>query len=246
MAVLPFFSQPPAPRSSVRGPGTGARFEPASRTTGIAVALAIHAALLAALWHDSPTRTALLSHAPIVVALLTEPRAEPRPPPPPSARPRPVAKREATSQPTPPSVVAGVPDQAPDTWAIAAPPPEPPAPAAAPLDAAPLTAAPVPTAPPVTVEVVPPRFDAAYLRNPAPAYPAASRRRGEQGRVVLRVLVSANGEARTVEVRTSSGFEALDRTAVETVRQWRFVPARLGATPVDAWVVVPLAFSLTG
>jgi len=63
--------------------------------------------------------------------------------------------------------------------------------------------------------------------------------------VLLRVLVSADGDARTVEIRTSSGYETLDRTAVETVRRWRFVPARLGTTPVEAWVIVPLSFQLT-
>lgn len=92
--------------------------------------------------------------------------------------------------------------------------------------------------------MVPPRFDADYLDNPAPVYPALSRRLGEQGRVLLRVYVLADGSVGQVEVRESSGFERLDRAARETVVRWRFVPARQGERPVAAWVLVPISFSL--
>lgn len=92
----------------------------------------------------------------------------------------------------------------------------------------------------------PPRFDAAYLRNPAPNYPPASRRMGEEGRVLLRVHVLANGQADEVRLQQGSGFERLDEAAVEAVRRWQFVPARLGDTAVAAWVIVPIAFNLRG
>jgi protein TonB len=68
----------------------------------------------------------------------------------------------------------------------------------------------------------------------------------EQGRVVLRVLVNADGLAERVELRTSSGSSRLDQSALETVRSWKFVPARQGANPVAAWVLVPISFSLQG
>jgi protein TonB len=89
-----------------------------------------------------------------------------------------------------------------------------------------------------------PRFDAAYLDNPRPAYPAVSRRGGEQGRVLLRVLVDAAGAPTQVSLQTSSGHERLDRAAQSAVARWRFVPARRGAEPVAAWVTVPIEFSL--
>lgn len=97
------------------------------------------------------------------------------------------------------------------------------------------------TDPPVRV---PARFDAEYLDNPAPPYPALSRRLGEEGRVLLRVRVDANGLAREVEVQASSGYARLDRIARETVARWRFVPARRGAEAVESWVVVPVSFRL--
>lgn len=94
------------------------------------------------------------------------------------------------------------------------------------------------------VAVIPPRFDAAYLDNPAPPYPPLARRMGEQGNVVLRVLVSSVGTAEQVALKSSSGSMRLDQSALETVKRWRFVPARQGTEAVAAWVLVPISFSL--
>ena len=92
--------------------------------------------------------------------------------------------------------------------------------------------------------VEPPKFGAAYLNNPAPAYPSVSRRFGEQGRVLLRVLVSENGLAQSVQLDSSSGYEKLDRAAMEAVKKWSFIPARRSNQPVSAYVLVPIKFSL--
>jgi protein TonB len=93
--------------------------------------------------------------------------------------------------------------------------------------------------------VEPPRFGAAYLNNPAPTYPPVSRRFGEQGRVLLRVLVSENGLAQSVQLDSSSGFEKLDRAAIEAVKKWSFIPAKRSNQPVSAYVLVPVKFSLS-
>ena len=69
---------------------------------------------------------------------------------------------------------------------------------------------------------------------------------GETGRVVLRVLVTAAGTPQQVELRTSSGSRRLDGAALEAVRRWKFIPARQGDTPVSAWVLVPILFTLEG
>lgn len=89
-----------------------------------------------------------------------------------------------------------------------------------------------------------PRFDADYLDNPTPPYPTISRRLGEQGRVMLRVRVGTDGQALDVQLHASSGSARLDLSALETVRRWRFVPARLGTEPIAATVLVPIVFSL--
>ena len=91
-----------------------------------------------------------------------------------------------------------------------------------------------------------PIFNADYLDNPAPAYPPLSRRMSEQGRVMLRVLVNPNGTADDVQIRTSSGVTRLDDAARETVRRWKFVPAKRGARPFAAWVLIPISFKLEG
>ncbi len=90
----------------------------------------------------------------------------------------------------------------------------------------------------------PPSFRAGYLRNPEPPYPSASRRLGEQGTVHLRVLVTAEGRPAKVDVHRSSGFARLDDAAAAAVREWRFLPAKRGTTPVEASVIVPVVFRL--
>lgn len=92
----------------------------------------------------------------------------------------------------------------------------------------------------------PPVFNAGYLRNPPPRYPLAARRNGEQGTVTLRVLVSVDGVPASVSVEKTSGSVRLDHAARDTVSSWRFVPARRGAQPVEAWVLVPIVFRLEG
>ncbi len=91
-----------------------------------------------------------------------------------------------------------------------------------------------------------PRFSADYLNNPPPVYPALARRLGEQGRVILRTLVRVDGTPAEIRISRSSGFSRLDRAALEAVRKWRFIPAQHGDTPVPAWVLVPVSFTLEG
>lgn len=100
--------------------------------------------------------------------------------------------------------------------------------------------APKPAPPPPVIE---PRFDADYLDNPKPPYPRLSSKLGEAGRVFLRVLVKADGTVRELDLHKSSGYERLDSSALNTVRNWRFVPARQGSRPVDGWVIVPINFT---
>jgi len=88
-------------------------------------------------------------------------------------------------------------------------------------------------------------FHAAAPRSAAPpAYPDEARRRGWQGRVVLRVHVSAAGQPTAIEVVESSGYPLLDAAAATAVRGWRFYPARRGETAVPSTLRVPVEFEL--
>lgn len=104
--------------------------------------------------------------------------------------------------------------------------------------------------PPVVEEmkevIEPPKFGAAYLHNPAPKYPPLSRRIGEEGRVLLRVLVAASGAAESVEIEAGSGSARLDQAALDAVKKWRFIPAKRDKEPISAFVIVPIQFTLNG
>ncbi len=102
-----------------------------------------------------------------------------------------------------------------------------------------------PKAAPIREDVIEsPRFGVSYLNNPAPDYPAMSRRAGEEGRVVMKVLVSAEGLAEDVQIEKTSGSDRLDNAAVNAVKRWRFIPAKKNNQPLSAYVLVPMKFSL--
>jgi protein TonB len=62
-----------------------------------------------------------------------------------------------------------------------------------------------------------------------------ARRMGAQGEVLLDVRVGVDGRVTDVRLKRSSGSDLLDRTAIETVRQWRFAPATVDGQPVAEW-----------
>jgi periplasmic protein TonB len=89
-----------------------------------------------------------------------------------------------------------------------------------------------------------PSSRAQYLNNPKPSYPPTSKRLGEEGKVVIRVLISAEGVPSQAQIHKSSGFERLDQAALETVARWRFVPGKRGGVPEAMWFNVPINFVL--
>jgi protein TonB len=198
----------------------------------------VHALVAVVIALDSPAMHALRRTEPIAVSILRE---APKPPPP-ERPPKPLPVKRIAPLPVvePPPVVLPDLPRVVELPTITLPPDPPrivtPAPVIVP-------SAPVAAAPPGD-PLVAPRFDAAYLDNPAPAYPSTSRRQHEEGRVLLRVRVGADGRAESVEIATSSGYDRLDRAAQDAVRRWRFEPARRGTEAVAAYVNVPIAFSL--
>jgi protein TonB len=203
------------------------RLEIGPRAAPAAAVAAIHAALVVGLLLLPPVRERLALPLPIVVSLIEARRELP-----PEVKPPRPMLREAPRVDVPIPPIAIAPE------IVVAPPPEP-----RPTITGPI--APAPAVPERVAQAIePPRFDMSYLRNPPPTYPSTSRRMREQGRVLLSVLVSANGEAETIEVRTSSGSDRLDRAAMDAVRRWRFAPARRGAQAIAGWALVPILFQL--
>lgn len=89
-------------------------------------------------------------------------------------------------------------------------------------------------------------YRAAYLDNPPPDYPLPARRRGISGQVLLRVEVSGEGRCLQARIHRGSGYEMLDRAALNAVRNWRFVPAMQSGKTISAWVEIPIRFELKG
>jgi protein TonB len=80
--------------------------------------------------------------------------------------------------------------------------------------------------------------------NPKPPYPEIARRRGYEGTVRLKMEVLASGEVGRIWIEESSGYEALDRSALKAVKDWSFIPARFGGIPVKSTVIIPVRFQL--
>lgn len=191
------------------------------------------------------------------VARPAHPPAKPEPPPPPPKPPRAAEPPKPTRATEPPRHVPphkALPPPAPNLVAAPELPPAPsaptgvpePQPAPPPVTAAVAVApAPAPTPAVANARIDLPISDADYLHNPKPAYPPTSRRLGEQGKVVLRVLIGVDGRAQDASVLASSGYDRLDRAALEAARQWRYVPGKRGGVPEPMWVKVPIAFDLS-
>ncbi len=211
-------------------------FESRISPAGVLAIAGLHAALIALLLAANVVKLPPEMTTLMVRVIQPEPARQPEVTPP---RPKPVARQPAprpAPQPAPqPRIIAAdtaTPTPAAEAPAVkAAPPPAPaPAPAAAP-------------APPAASE---PRFDADYLDNPAPIYPAMARRLEESGKTLLRVYVEPSGKPSQILVKTSSGSPRLDQAALDAVWRWKFVPARRGEEALGAWVVVPIVFNLKG
>lgn len=88
------------------------------------------------------------------------------------------------------------------------------------------------------------KTEAGYISGSRPPYPRDAQQAGWEGTVVIRVLVGTNGSAAAVAVHSSSGFRSLDESAAQAVKQWRFSPARQGATAVESYYDVRVRFKI--
>lgn len=162
---------------------------------------------------------------------IVEPKIEPKSPVKPKVVPKPVhkpkPKLKARVQPTPSSAARQASDSA------------------APDGKSQLAAAPSAIVPPADADR--PRLigKVDYLGSrPSPDYPRASIRRGETGRVVVRVLISAQGVVANATLRKSSGHERLDESALRAARLARFKPYTENGMPYPALADIPFDFVL--
>lgn len=90
------------------------------------------------------------------------------------------------------------------------------------------------------VPVISPR----RIYAPNPEYPSIAKRNNWQGLVTLRVLVKTDGRIGGITIFKSSGFEVLDRSALQTVIKWRYQPALRQGTAVECYLRIPVRYKL--
>jgi len=198
--------------------------------------LLLHGAALWALQTGLLRRTAELLIPAMMLADMAEPAVKPEPEPP--APPVPVRQRLAPTTPTPLAVAKATPEPSPEAPAPVAPP-TPVVGSERPLST---NMAPVVVAAAPRIEL--PSSDADYLSNPKPPYPPMSKRLGEQGKVVIRTLIGADGVAQEASIHQSSGYDRLDQAALATARKWRYVPGKRAGVAEAMWFNVPFTFIL--
>lgn len=128
-----------------------------------------------------------------------------------------------------------IPKAPPSERAVKEPEPEP-----VPIEPEPVE---TPEPEPQPAPVVPPS-DAQEVNNPAPAYPAISRKLKEEGIVSLRILVKKEGHVEEIEIKKSSGYKRLDDAAARAIKRWKFNPATQAGEPIDYWYEIDFEFSL--
>ena len=83
------------------------------------------------------------------------------------------------------------------------------------------------------------------LRRVEPAYPFAARSRNLTGKVMVKILVSPDGEVTRPSILEASPRGVFEECVLEAVRQWRFKPGYHQGRAVATWIVLPIQFKLT-
>ena len=176
-----------------------------------------------------PPRVDLVQSTTTEILLIEETPPLPEPtPPPPEPTPEPVSEEIVTAKESP-EVAQPTPEPTP----IATPAPTPkPTPQPKPRAEKPKPAAAVNVPKPVVIQ------------NTPPSYPEIARRNGWEGRVLVRVEVSAEGRPLSTAIAKSSGYGVLDQSALRAVKSWRFQPRTVAGIPTAGSVEVPVNFAL--
>lgn len=234
-------SRPPAEVVALHAPRAVSRYGE-SRKPNLAAMLgatAIVGGMLASMLALNIVTAHREAHKRLVVADLQQLKPPP-PPQPPKPQPQP---EKATVQPVSPVVAPPPPIVLTTAPATISTSPEPPVVR---------VAVPGPPAPQTqSVAVAPaPRIENAgdlsskMISAEPPRYPVESRRKHEQGTVVLMVILGTDGTVADISVSTSSGFDRLDKAALSSVRRWKWSPTKRDGAMVMVRGLVEIPFVL--
>lgn len=220
-----------APSTAAVAPGRyGARSRP--NIAAILAILFVHIVLIGALIqmrsHVLRAQEAKLT----VVNLSPPPPPAAESPPPPPSTPQVVAPPPIVQTPVPTPTVQTAPEPVPVSVAA-------PTMAVTPGPVAPTSA---PAAPPSIVQGG--DLGAQIVAGKPPRYPIESRRKREQGTVVLTLTLGLDGAVDSIAISQSSGFARLDKAARDAVKGWRWKPMIRDGQPVQVRGVVEIPFIL--
>lgn len=226
-----------------------------ARMLVLAGVLLMHGAVAWGLMQITEVRQAVLEAAPLFVRWVAPPAPEvavavappePEPPPPEPEKPKPKPKPKPIVQ-KPPKVVEKVvveePSSEPEPEVMISAPAQSSAPATNFTAAEPVAvqvSAPPPRPEPRVIEASAVR----YREKPNPIYPQRSLRFGEEGNVLVRVLIDEKGNAVDIVLACSSGISRLDEAAMEAVKRARFYPYKENGVAISVWAQVPISFTL--
>lgn len=217
---------------------------PIVRRAVLASVIFFHVGAGYALTKIEPARLVVGDTAPMEVSFVSP--SPPSPPQPEPPTPEPPPELESMIQPP-------LPDLPPPNFPVPAPPPKPPPLKPLPLkprqaapSTAPPSAAPPQPAPPAQQAGPKTVTDAqvGYLTRPSPIYPVRSKRAGDQGTVMVKVLVDPTGRPSQVVLERSSGHAELDESALNALRAARFRPFVDAGAAQAVWVICPIGFAL--
>jgi protein TonB len=83
-----------------------------------------------------------------------------------------------------------------------------------------------------------------YQPDADPYYPSFSKRSGEQGEVVVRLIIDETGVVEEVALLRSSGFARLDRAAEQIGKRYRFKPYTVNGNPARISTNLLIKFNL--
>jgi protein TonB len=181
--------------------------------------------------HSSPQKIEFSSGETTEVLIIEEAPPLPEPIPEPAPTPEPVPE-----EPAPPKTEEILTTNQSEQVAAPQPTPEPRR-----IEKKPTPQRPTPVAAAKTANVPQP----VVIRNTPPIYPETARRAGWEGRVTVRVEVSADGLPMSVALQKSSGYGVLDQAALRAVKTWRFQPRTIGGVAMAGTVDVPVNFTLS-
>ncbi len=81
----------------------------------------------------------------------------------------------------------------------------------------------------------------AFVYQKIPDYPALARRLGKEGRVLLKLLIDANGKLLNVEVVEAAGY-GFTEAAVAAVQKSTYAPGIRDGVRVATWALLPISF----